>query len=107
LVKTKVYISFEVVTEVLVVTLYTVLMWRMFTTPEQLVGGNKFTDDRHNCDTIPDNTEHGLLSTGNRNVHLWIGKISQFGGGYRREKWDKSSNIQINQPTRCISLSDL
>jgi hypothetical protein len=79
----------------------------MFSTPEQLVAGNKFTHDRHNCDTIRDDTEHGLLSIGNRNPHLWIGKISQFGGGYGGEKWDKSSNIQINKPTRCIGLSYL
>jgi hypothetical protein len=79
----------------------------VFSTPEQFVGGNKFTDDRHNCDTMRDGTGHGLLSTGNRNAHLWIGKISQFGGGYGGEKWNKSSNIQINQPTRCINLSDL
>jgi hypothetical protein len=58
----------------------------MFSTPEQFVGGNKFADDRHNSDTIRDDTEHVLLSTGNRNAHLWIGKISQFGGGCRAKK---------------------
>jgi hypothetical protein len=39
-------------------------MWRMFSTLEQFVGGNKFTDDRHNSDTIRDDTEHEILSTG-------------------------------------------
>ena len=64
----------KVVTEVLFNTLHTILIWRMFSMPEQFVGGNRFTDDRHSSDTIRDDTEHGLLSTGNRNTHLWIGK---------------------------------